>query len=274
MDYPMSETSFKKLLDRPIAFHRCYVDVCKGSVSAALFLSQAVFWNFRATLPDGWFWKTSEEWQKETGLSRRRQDSAREKLKSLGVLEDELRGSPPQVHYKVNMGVLMMLIGDSESVQDCENVQIELAKNAKSNCAKTPNPYNVSENTTKTTAETTGQKPEKLDSEVSEKATPYFPAFRTRWRAATGVGCPKGAKEDEFAAAYIEACTAYGEDEVLSMVDAYGVENAEWIKKYHATPKKFFEELAEIAEARRIVKERKSADIPWHENPRFNLGRK
>jgi hypothetical protein len=91
---------------------------------------------------------------------------------------------------------------------------------------------------------------------VPSKLEPYFRAFRNRWRSATGVGCPKGKMEPEFVEKYAAACAAYGELEVLSMVDEYGVQNAEWIQKFRASPKKFFEDVDEMAEARKITAQR------------------
>jgi hypothetical protein len=58
-----------KIFDRPIAFQRPFVELT-GSVTAALFLSQAYYWSSRTTLQDGWFYKTREEWEEETGLTR------------------------------------------------------------------------------------------------------------------------------------------------------------------------------------------------------------
>jgi hypothetical protein len=62
--------------------------------------------------------------------------------------------------------------------------------------------------------------------------------------------------EPEFVEKYAAACAAYGELEVLSMVDEYGVQNAEWIQKFRASPKKFFEDVDEMAEARKITAQR------------------
>ena len=80
----------KDLLDRPIAFQRVFVTLT-GSVTAALMLSQAVFWNKRVSVEkDGWFYKTIDEWQDETGLTRYEQETARKKLKK--YLQVERRG--------------------------------------------------------------------------------------------------------------------------------------------------------------------------------------
>ena len=70
-----------------VTFHRAFVDL-GGSINAALMLSNAIYWTNR--LPperDGWFFKTKEEWEKETGLSRKEQDRARQQLIESGLLE-------------------------------------------------------------------------------------------------------------------------------------------------------------------------------------------
>ncbi len=90
----------RQFLDRPIAFHRAFVTLT-GSVTAALMLSQAVYWSRRvAESKDGWFYKTLDEWQEETGLSRYEQEGARKKLAK--YLNIQRRGVPAQLYYRVN----------------------------------------------------------------------------------------------------------------------------------------------------------------------------
>ncbi|MCI0653669.1 MAG: hypothetical protein L0Y39_04225, partial [Methylococcaceae bacterium] len=66
----MADIHLADLLDRPIAFHRSFVQLT-GSVTAALVLSQAVYWQRRVSEDhDGWWYKTRSQWIEETGLSR------------------------------------------------------------------------------------------------------------------------------------------------------------------------------------------------------------
>jgi hypothetical protein len=95
------------VLDRPIAFQRPFVTMT-GSVTAALFLSQAVYWSKRGD--NGWFYKNRDQWLEETGLSRTEQETARKKLVSIGVLEESREGMPLRLHYKVNFTVLRELL--------------------------------------------------------------------------------------------------------------------------------------------------------------------
>ncbi|BDA54113.1 replication protein RepO [Raoultella ornithinolytica] len=92
------------LLDRPIAFQRSFIRLDIG-VTAALFLSQMTYWTNRSD-DDGWVYKTQEEWEEETGLSRYEQEGARKKLRSLGVLLEKRKGVPARLFYKVDNNAL------------------------------------------------------------------------------------------------------------------------------------------------------------------------
>ncbi|MGS4818104.1 replication protein RepO [Raoultella terrigena] len=92
------------LLDRPIAFQRSFIRLDIG-ITAALFLSQMTYWTNRSD-DDGWVYKTQEEWEEETGLSRYEQEGARKKLRSLGVLLEKRKGVPARLFYKVDNNAL------------------------------------------------------------------------------------------------------------------------------------------------------------------------
>lgn len=108
-------SSLLALLDRPIAFHRVFVTVT-GSVLAGLMLSQGVYWHPRGSAADNWFWKTQAEWKEETGMSRPEQETARRKLRQVKteegvhIWEEELRGVPAKMHYRVNISALFQCI--------------------------------------------------------------------------------------------------------------------------------------------------------------------
>lgn len=93
------------LLDRPIAYHRVFAEI-GGSVTAGVFLSQAVYWSQRASDPDGWFWKTQKEWHEETYLKRSEQEIARRELRASGILEEKKKGVPAKLYFRVNVEAL------------------------------------------------------------------------------------------------------------------------------------------------------------------------
>lgn len=69
---------------------------------AGIMLGQLVFWSDKTKEDhDGWLWKSIPELQRETGLSRRQQDKARKILVGKGIVEEERRGVPCRMHYRV-----------------------------------------------------------------------------------------------------------------------------------------------------------------------------
>ncbi|WP_228058399.1 hypothetical protein [Nostoc sp. LEGE 12447] len=88
-----------------IAFHRVYATIA-GSASAGLFLSQAMYWDLRTNDPQGWFYKTYEQWTLETALNRYELDKIRHHLTSINILETQLKGSPARLYYRLNHKVL------------------------------------------------------------------------------------------------------------------------------------------------------------------------
>ena len=110
------------LLDRPIAFHRCFVEIT-GSITAALMLSQALYWQRRTKDPAGWWYKTRDEWTAETGMSRYEQEGARKKLRKLGILQEERRGIPAQLWYRVDEARLLSLLQGNVATPCCEKAE-------------------------------------------------------------------------------------------------------------------------------------------------------
>lgn len=97
-----------------VAYYPRIADI-SGSIKAAVMLSQALSWTsgFLRQNPwrEGWFWKTQDEWKRETGLSRWEQESARLKLRTLGVLEEKRMGAPSKLFFRINMDALGRMLG-------------------------------------------------------------------------------------------------------------------------------------------------------------------
>jgi len=94
------------LLDRPIAYHRCFVALT-GSVSAALILSQAVYWQRRCQKGrGGWWWKTAREWDAETGIKKDALANARKSLRRHDFWGEKREGLPARTWYRVDSGML------------------------------------------------------------------------------------------------------------------------------------------------------------------------
>lgn len=97
-------------LDRPIAFNPAFKRITK-STNAALFMAQVWYWSKRTKDKDGWFYKTSEEWQEETALTRDEIIGARKVCRSLDVVEEKLKGVPATLFYRINKAKVYELLG-------------------------------------------------------------------------------------------------------------------------------------------------------------------
>ena len=194
------------LLDRPIAFHRCFVRLGIG-MTGAVMLSQAIYWSKRTTNSEGWFHKSIEEWEEETGLTRFEQETAKRNLK--GILEIERRGIPARLYFRIDWNVLEKSLNNhslrKSSNQECDNPanknggtpQTRLRKSSKLDCGNPTNknaekdqtgllePRNLYKEEVLITTETT--------SETTLK-TPPTPKSSTSQDPASGHASERGAK--------------------------------------------------------------------------------
>lgn len=100
------------LLGRRIAFHRRLVELTQ-SVKAAVLLSQVIYWTRHGRDIDatgGWFYKTMQQWEIETGLTVKEQRTARHTLSDLGLLQQQRRGIPAALHFRLDTARLAALL--------------------------------------------------------------------------------------------------------------------------------------------------------------------
>lgn len=88
-----------------IMVYRVFIEIT-GSLDAGVFLSQLSYWTDALDdLSDG-VSKSQEEWQAATGLSRYEQETARSRLRELGLLIEERRGIPARLRYYLDGDLL------------------------------------------------------------------------------------------------------------------------------------------------------------------------
>jgi len=167
---------------QPITFHRVFVDVT-GSINAALMLSQALYWTNHIK-PDrnGWFYKTKEEWQAETGLSRHEQDKARERLINLKLLKTRRAkvfsdAAITATWFQIDLDALQSALDASDQKPDSGNHQKPVCSDQKPESGF-PTPYYPSNtNTTTTTARDSANPSTVVD---EQHTTPSKPAHVER----------------------------------------------------------------------------------------------
>lgn len=194
----MDEIIVQKLFDKPVAFHRVFVDLT-GSVQAALMLSQAFYWSKRTSLPDGWFYKSSSEWTEETGLTRHEQDTARKHLKKTAFWKEKLRGVPATCHFNIDKTALfssLLEIGKqvSSGEQFAINKQTSMPDNGK---------HSITEITTENTFT------ESKDS-VPKKPLISEPSTESEKKSNKGKGAIEFPEYKEFIAAWVAVYKTVG----------------------------------------------------------------
>jgi hypothetical protein len=88
-----------------------------GGATIGLFLSQLLFLSDKGHNPDGWVYKSEQEMGKETGLTKREQQTARRKLLSLGVIAIMRGGWKNTYHFKVIWEKLYQVIAGVQRPQ-------------------------------------------------------------------------------------------------------------------------------------------------------------
>jgi hypothetical protein len=109
-----------------------------GGATIGLFLSQLLFLSDKGANPEGWVYKSEAEMGRETGLTKREQQTARRKLLSLGVITIMRGGWKNTYHFKVLWEKLYQVIagfqrpqnGSTEKGERAQNVLTEPVQNA------------------------------------------------------------------------------------------------------------------------------------------------
>jgi hypothetical protein len=96
-----------------------------GGATIGLFLSQLLFLSDKGHNSEGWVYKSEQEMGKETGLSKREQQTARRKLLSLGVITIMRGGWKNTYHFKVIWEKLYQLITGFQQTQTVSTQKIE-----------------------------------------------------------------------------------------------------------------------------------------------------
>jgi hypothetical protein len=89
-----------------------------GGATTGLFLSQLLFLSDKGANPEGWVYKSEAEMGKETGLTKREQQTARRKLLSLGVIAIMRGGWKNTYHFKVIWEKLSQVIAGMQRPQN------------------------------------------------------------------------------------------------------------------------------------------------------------
>ncbi len=161
----MRLTDFLQEVGRPISYYPSLKKIT-GSTVATIFLTQFIYWTGKQNDPDGWIYKTQDKIEEETGLSRSEQETARRQLKSKGLIEEDYRGLPRKLYYRVNIAKINDLwsVISSEALKNHNNAGIQHYC-MESSTQECDNPANKSAGIQQTITETTTENTKRDDND-------------------------------------------------------------------------------------------------------------
>lgn len=233
----MDISLLEKLLLRPIAFHRVFVDLT-GEVNSALMLSQAYYWSTRTKDSEGWFYKSSAEWTEETGLTRHQQDTARKRLKETGFWREKVKGMPVKCFFMIDKIALFSILTESGKHDEFSvNRQSILTESGKHSIY----PETTTETTSSDSKESAPRKdlfgqPDSKKKKKEKVDDGFYPEFVKLWHSAypeLGFDALSGRKIKSIIAKTKAYLVAGGKDpstaaEMWSYILAYMVKGDTW----------------------------------------------
>jgi hypothetical protein len=172
-----------------------------GGATIGLFLSQLLFLSDKGANPEGWVYKSEAEMGKETGLTKREQQTARRKLLTLGVIAIERRGFRFSYHFKVIWERLYQVIEKfqrgqtvatepkqqqqtvpTEPIQNVSTEAAEWQQNVSTNWKQNVAAHNRENNTENKETEKTRRENQKTWEEAIEKLQADLPLGETAAR--------------------------------------------------------------------------------------------
>jgi hypothetical protein len=100
-----------------------------GGATIGLFLSQLLFLSDKGANPEGWVYKSEQEMGRETGLTKREQQTARRKLLALGVIQIVRKGFKFTYHFRIVWERLYQVIEKFQRGQNVPTAKIQTPQN-------------------------------------------------------------------------------------------------------------------------------------------------
>ncbi len=75
-----------------------------GDANTSMLLSQIIYWTDKTSDPDGWFYKSYDEWERETALTKRKVSRSVDTFKKMGLVETKVKkiNNNTILHYRFN----------------------------------------------------------------------------------------------------------------------------------------------------------------------------
>jgi len=158
----------KELLGPPITYSPI-VGRITGSINSAIFLSQLMYWWERKS--NGLLYKTVNEIEKETALTRYQQEVAVKKLVDLDFIELYMMGLPRKRHFGINFNNIKKALCDYSTNKQAENQPTSEGETNQQESGKSTNKFGENQ------LNSTGKNPElergKTTQQYEEKPRTY-----------------------------------------------------------------------------------------------------
>ncbi|HDR0641571.1 DNA replication protein [Pasteurella multocida] len=112
----MRASDILKQTGRSIAYRPALAKLF-GGVTAEIFFEQIFYWQDKAENQELGVYKTQAELEEETGLSRKEQETARKKLREIGVLIETHKRLEHRIYFKIDMEKLDEVLSTLADVQ-------------------------------------------------------------------------------------------------------------------------------------------------------------
>lgn len=86
----------------PVVIHPALRSIVGDSLEALILLGYLSYWQSHSN-DDGWIYKTMDNLEKETGLTKKEQRIARKRLVVIGFLEEKRKGIPPKNYFRLSV---------------------------------------------------------------------------------------------------------------------------------------------------------------------------
>lgn len=139
----MKPSELLRTIGKPIAY---YHELSKplGGVTASILFGQLFYWHDKTDNPLG-VYKTQEELRDETGLSRTELETARKKLKAIGILIETEKRLEHRIYFKLDLAAFdALLLGIRETANPASTNAKTVQPPVQESCIReTANPASV-----------------------------------------------------------------------------------------------------------------------------------
>jgi hypothetical protein len=203
---PITFGDLANILEKPVAYHPVFARIA-GGVEPGVFLGQCFYWTKvqDQTNPeaDGWFWKTQDEFERETGIKRSGQETSRKQLLRRRLMMEERRPLPkpsfqPRIFFKINKENFLRALWEDVTLQSAAMQQSrpqqprrQDRRNAADKSAATPQPIKSTENTSQNSSQTTSSKGNEDDETKLVDALRAFGTGAARARKLAALHAPE-----------------------------------------------------------------------------------